>query len=81
MKISFPYLHADRIKTPVLFMGGTKDFNVPLLNVEQMYQSVKSLGVETQLIIYPGQYHGLTQPSDLKDRLKRDVDWIGRHLK
>ncbi len=81
MKISFPYLHADRIKTPVLFMGGTKDFNVPLLNVEQMYQSVKSLGLETQLIVYPGQYHGLTQPSDLKDRLKRDVDWIAKHLK
>lgn len=81
MRISFPYLHADRIKTPVLFMGGDKDFNVPLLNVEQMYQAVKSLGVESQLIIYPGQFHGLTQPSDLKDRLARDVAWFDRHLK
>ncbi len=81
MKVSFPYLHADRIKTPMLFMGGTKDFNVPLLNVEQMYQAVKSQGLETQLIVYPGQYHGLTQPSDLKDRLVRDVAWIGKHLK
>jgi dipeptidyl aminopeptidase/acylaminoacyl peptidase len=80
-KISFPYLHADRIKTPVLFMGGSKDFNVPLLNVEQMYQSVKSLGIETELIIYPGQFHGLTQPSDLKDRLERDAAWFDRHLK
>lgn len=81
LKNSFPFLHADRIKTPTLFMGGEKDFNVPLLNVEQMYQAVKSLGIESQLIIYPGQYHGLTQPSDLKDRMARDIDWLKKHLK
>jgi len=42
---------------------------------------VKSLGVESQLVIYPGQYHGLRQPSDLKDRLTRDVAWVNKHLK
>ena len=41
-------------------MGGDQDLNVPLHNGEQMYQAVKSLGLDTQLIIYPGQYHGLT---------------------
>jgi dipeptidyl aminopeptidase/acylaminoacyl peptidase len=81
LKNSFPFLHADRIKTPTLFMGGEKDFNVPLLNTEQMYQAEKSLGLESQLIIYPGQFHGLTQPSDLKDRMVRDVAWINKHLK
>jgi len=81
LKNSFPFLHADRIKTPVLFMGGEKDFNVPLLNVEQMYQAVKSLGLESQLIVYPGQFHGLQQPSDLKDRMVRDIAWINKHLK
>ncbi len=53
-----PFLHADRIVTPTLFMCGEKDFNVPLLNSEQMYQAVRSVGVDTQLIIYPGQFHG-----------------------
>lgn len=81
MRISFPFLHADRIRTPVLFMGGTQDFNVPLLNVEQMYQAVKSQGIETALIVYPGQFHELTQPSDRKDRLARDIAWIDKHLK
>ena len=81
LKNSFPFLHADRIRTPTLFMGGERDFNVPLLNAEQMYQAVKSLGVESQLIVYPGQFHGLTQPSDLKDRMQRDIDWLKKHLK
>ena len=44
-KVSFPFLHADRIKTPTLFLGGESDFNVPLLNSEQMYQALRSLGV------------------------------------
>ena len=63
MKISYPFFHADRIKTPTLFMCGEKDFNVPLLGSEQMYQALRSLGVDTQLVIYPGQFHGITTPS------------------
>ena len=54
MKVSYPFFHADRIKTPTLFMGGEKDFNVPIAGGEQMYQALKSLGVDTQLVIYPG---------------------------
>ena len=45
MHLSYPFLHADRIKTPTLFLGGEKDFNVPLLGSEQMYQALRSLGV------------------------------------
>lgn len=77
---SYAFLHADRIKTPTLFMCGDQDFNVPLLNSEQMYQALRSLGVPTQLIIYPGQHHGLRKPSYLKDRMQRYLDWHGKYL-
>ncbi len=80
IKISDPFLHADRIKTPTLFLGGDKDFNVPLLNSEQMYQALRSQGIETRLIIYPGQFHGLTRPSFLKDRMDRYIGWFDAHL-
>jgi dipeptidyl aminopeptidase/acylaminoacyl peptidase len=50
MKISYPFLHADRIKTPTLFLGGDKDMNVPLHNGEQMYQALKSMGIDTELV-------------------------------
>ncbi len=55
---SYAFLHADRIKTPTLFLCGDADFNVPLLNSEQMYQALRSLGVPTQLIIYPASTTG-----------------------
>ena len=77
---SYPFLHADRIITPTLFMCGERDFNVPLLNSEQMYQAVRSVGVDTQLVIYPGQFHALSVPSYLRDRLQRQIDWYQRHL-
>ena len=81
LHVSFPFFHADRIRTPTLFLCGEKDFNVPLLNSEQMYQALKSLGLDTQLVIYPGQYHGLTKPSYQRDRLERYVAWFDRFLK
>ena len=80
MKVSYPFFHADRIKTPTLFLGGEKDFNVPIAGSEQMYQALKSLGVDTQLVVYPGQFHGLTIPSYERDRLQRYLDWFNKYL-
>ncbi|HZM27929.1 MAG TPA: S9 family peptidase [Gemmatimonadales bacterium] len=81
LKLSFPFLHADRIVTPTLFLCGDRDFNVPLLNSEQMYQALRSLGRETELVIYPGEYHTIRRPSFVRDRLKRYAEWYDRFLK
>src|SRR2546429_289214 len=80
LKLSFPFLHADRIGTPTLFLCGDKDFNVPLLNSEQMYQALRSLGVPTELVIYPGQRHAIGKPSYLRDRLERYLAWYDKYL-
>jgi len=80
LRVSYPFFHADRIKTPTLFVCGEKDFNVPLLNTEQMYQALKSLNVPTQLVIYPGQFHGFTTPSYVKDRYARYLAWYRQYL-
>jgi dipeptidyl aminopeptidase/acylaminoacyl peptidase len=81
MRISFPFFHADRIVTPTLFVCGEKDFNVPLLNSEQMYQALRSLGRDTELVIYPEQFHGLTRPSYKQDRFERYLAWYDKYLK
>ena len=80
MRSSYPFFNADKIKTPTLFLGGEKDFNVPIAGGEQMYQALKSLGIDTQLVIYPGQFHGLTIPSYERDRLQRYLNWFNRYL-
>jgi dipeptidyl aminopeptidase/acylaminoacyl peptidase len=81
IKLSYPFLHADQITTPTLFLGGEKDFNVPLVGGEQMYEALRSLGVPTQLVVYPGQFHGITRPSYQKDRVERYLAWYAKYLK
>jgi len=79
-KLSYPFLHADRIKTPTLFLCGEKDFNVPVAGSEQMYQALRSLGVETQLVIYPNENHGIQRPSYGRDRYERYLAWYEKYL-
>lgn len=79
--LSYPFLKADRIKTPTQFMVGESDFNVPSVGSEQMYQALRSLGTPTELIIYPGQFHGITNPSFQKDRFERYIKWFNAYLK
>lgn len=80
-KISYPFLHADRIQTPTLFLGGERDFNVPVQGSQQMYQALRSLGVETQLIIYPNENHGIQRPSYQRDRMERYLAWYDKYIK
>lgn len=81
LKLSYPFLNAEKIKTPTLFLTGEKDFNVPAVGSEQMYQALRSNGVPTGLIVYPGQYHGINKPSYAKDRFERYLQWYGQYLK
>ncbi len=76
-----PFNQVANITTPTLWMGGSNDWNVPILNSEQMYQAMKRLGIETQLIVYPGEHHGISRPSFVKDRLERYLNWFNTHLK
>jgi len=80
MKVSYPFFHADRSRTPTLFLGGDKDFNVPVAGGEQMYQALRTLGVPSRLVIYPGEYHVLTRPSFLVDRTRRYLEWMDRYV-
>jgi dipeptidyl aminopeptidase/acylaminoacyl peptidase len=79
-KIS-PFWRVEKITTPTLFMGGDADWNVPVLGGEEMYQALKSLGRETELIVYPGEFHGFRTPSHIKDRLERNLSWYAHYVK
>jgi dipeptidyl aminopeptidase/acylaminoacyl peptidase/tetratricopeptide (TPR) repeat protein len=80
--LSSPFFNVEKISAPTLFLCGEKDMNVPVINTEQMYQAVRRVGrVPTELVIYPGEWHGLRRPSFLKDRLLRYLGWYDRYLK
>lgn len=76
-----PFNDVAGVTTPTLVMGGQEDWNVPVMNSEQLYQALNRVGVETQLVVYPGEHHGFRKPHFIKDRYQRYVDWYDKYLK
>lgn len=76
-----PFNQVAKITTPTLWMGGSDDWNVPIINSEQMYQAMKRLGRETQLVVYPGESHGFQRPTFIKDRYERYLKWFAKYVK
>ncbi|MCB9954946.1 MAG: S9 family peptidase [Parvularculaceae bacterium] len=80
-RVSYPFFKADRITAATMFQCAGEDWNVPCIGSEQMYQALRSREIDTVLVIYPGENHGLTRPSFLSDRLARDAAWYDKYLK
>lgn len=76
-----PFSKVENITTPTLWMGGALDWNVPIINSEQMYIAMKRLGRETQLVVYPDEHHGIRRPSFQRDRFERWLAWYDHYLK
>ena len=80
MKIS-PFFRMDKIVTPTLVLGGDADMNVPIIGGQQLYQGLKRLGRDTELIVYPGETHSIKRPSFQQDRFERYIAWYSKYLK
>jgi dipeptidyl aminopeptidase/acylaminoacyl peptidase len=76
-----PWNDVAKVTTPTLFMGGESDWNVPILNSEQFYQALKRRGIDTRLVVYPGQPHGLRIPSYNVHRYTEYLDWYDKYVK
>jgi dipeptidyl aminopeptidase/acylaminoacyl peptidase len=75
-----PFFQIEKVTTPTLVVCGQEDWNVPLVNSEQLYQALRRLGRPTELVIYPGESHGITRPSFQRDRLERYLGWFARYV-
>jgi dipeptidyl aminopeptidase/acylaminoacyl peptidase len=76
-----PLNHVHKVTTPTIFLCGQKDWNVPVLNSELMYQSLKQRGVETRLIVYPDSHHGGWKKEFSRDFYQRTLAWLDKYLK
>jgi dipeptidyl aminopeptidase/acylaminoacyl peptidase len=73
------YRNVGEVVTPLLIQVGENDERVPAEQSIQFYEAVRALGkVETELVIYPGQPHGVRDPRLLRDLMLRNVEWFTR---
>jgi dipeptidyl aminopeptidase/acylaminoacyl peptidase len=75
-----PFNNVGKITTPTLVIGGHEDWNVPIQNSEQLYQALKRLGIDTQLVVYPKEHHGIRRPSFQRDRYERYLEWFDKYV-
>ena len=75
-----PFNKVENVVTPTLIMGGEKDWNVPIINSEQLYLALRRLGVDTELVVYPDEYHGIAKPTLEKDVYDRHLAWFEKYV-
>lgn len=71
---------ANKVKTPVLFVHGENDNDVPIEEAEQFFIALQDNGVETVMLRYPREGHGLRETAHVVDALERSVAWYKRHF-
>jgi len=76
-----PFNRVDDVVTPTLIVGGEQDWNVPIINSEQLFMALKRLGKTTELVVYPGEGHVFATPSYNKDLYERFLAWFGKYVK
>lgn len=76
-----PLKYVRQAQTPTMFIHGEQDNDVHITQAEEMYTALKRRGVESVLVRYPREGHGLREPKHRVDALERTVVWFDRFLK
>jgi dipeptidyl aminopeptidase/acylaminoacyl peptidase len=76
-----PLKHVANVSTPTMIMHGENDPDVPIAEAEQMYVALKDVGVETIMVRYPREGHGLREPKHEVDSIERAFNWYDTHFK
>ena len=75
-----PFYALEQVTTPTLVVGGEEDWNVPIINSEQLYIVLKRRGVPARLVVYPNEYHSLSVPSYEKHLYEQYFEWLETHV-
>ncbi|MBC5823296.1 MAG: S9 family peptidase [Candidatus Eremiobacteraeota bacterium] len=78
---SSPMTFIKNVKTPTLMLQGERDAEVPAPQSYEFWHALKTLGVPTELVIYPDEGHRIAKPEHVRDRAQRIVGWFDRYLK
>jgi dipeptidyl aminopeptidase/acylaminoacyl peptidase len=73
--------YANKVKTPTMFVHGENDNDVPIAEAEQFYIALRDVGVETIMIRYPREGHGIRETTHTVDVVERSIAWYERHFR
>ena len=73
---SSPITFIKNVKTPTLVVVGERDGECPPPQSYEFWHALKTLGVKTQFVLYPGEGHGFHDREHIRDLMKRTVAWF-----
>jgi dipeptidyl aminopeptidase/acylaminoacyl peptidase len=79
MREHSPLTHAAKVRTPTLILHSLNDRRCPVAMGKMFYRALKKVGVETEMVIYPDEGHGIRQLPHREDVLRRTLDWFEKH--
>ena len=68
-------------KTPTLIVVGERDGECPAPQSYEFWRALKTLGVKTEMVVYPNEGHGFHSPVHQRDVLLRMIGWFNENLK
>jgi len=75
-----PITALDRLTSPVLFVHGDRDTNVPVAESVQAHQALQALGAPSDLLLLPGEGHTIVGRDHLVELSGRVAAWFDRWL-
>jgi dipeptidyl aminopeptidase/acylaminoacyl peptidase len=78
---SSPMTYIKNVKTPTLILVGDSDAECPAPQSYEFWHALRTLGVKTQLVVYPNEGHRVRQPEHVRDILERSIGWFNENLK
>jgi dipeptidyl aminopeptidase/acylaminoacyl peptidase len=73
--------YANKVRTPTLFLHGENDNDVSIVESEQFFIALKDVGVDTVMVRYPREGHGLRETGHVVDALDRSIAWYRKYFK
>ena len=77
---SSPIAFIKNVKTPTLIVVGERDAECPAPQSWEFWHALKTLGVETRFVVYPGEGHAVGAPEHLRDIVQRSLAWFDKHM-
>jgi dipeptidyl aminopeptidase/acylaminoacyl peptidase len=76
-----PISYIANAHTPTLILAGKDDTANPIGQSQGLYRALKHLGIETEMVTYPGEGHSPRRGSYNVDMFERILHWYDRFLK
>jgi dipeptidyl aminopeptidase/acylaminoacyl peptidase len=76
-----PIHRIDRVKAPTIVLHGANDTNVPVVEADQVVESLKKRGVPVEYVLFPDEGHGFRKTPNRIRSTVAIVRWFEKYLK